>query len=265
MKGFRLHEKDMNLQQIAESGQIFRMKKYKDGYWVYKGKERVLVTEIEGDFLFHCSEEKFRSVWYEYFDLDTDYSYIKSLVDQEDSYLMNAIRFGSGIRILRQDIWEVIIGFLISQNNNIPRIKKSIEKLCFTTEDENFPTPEEMAKIPNETLRSFGLGYRDEYVKKMAEAVLSGELILSDLKRMDYEEAQKTLLKRHGIGKKVADCICVFGLHHLDAFPIDTHIKRILKEHYPDGFPFEKYHGYAAVMQQYMFFYEIAKKKIDPR
>lgn len=252
--------KDMNLRQIADSGQVFRMTEEDGGFLVRKGKEAVLVKEEADNFTFFCSEEKFHSVWYDYFDLETDYAAIKKLADKKDAYLKKAIASAPGIRILKQDLWEMIVSFIISQNNNIPRIKSCIEKICSTTVDGGFPTPEEISCIPVSTLRDFGFGYRDEYVNGIAKEVAGGSFDLDALKKLDYEDAHKTLLQKKGIGKKVADCICVFGLHHLNAFPIDTHVKRLLSEHYPSGFPFERYKGCAAVMQQYMFYYEIKGK-----
>lgn len=260
MDEYQIRIEDMKLRQIAESGQVFRMREEEEGFRVWKGKETVLVKEEEGLFNFSCSEKEFRDIWYDYFDLETDYSYIKGLADENDEYLMAAIRYGDGIRILRQDLWEMIVSFIISQNNNIPRIRSGIEKICSTTIDQSFPTPEELLEIPVETLRSFGLGYRDEYVHRIAYEVCSGKLDLESLKKMEYEEAHKYLLQWKGIGKKVADCICVFGLHHLSAFPVDTHVKRLLGEHYPKDFPFKRYEGFAAAIQQYLFYYEISKR-----
>lgn len=260
MVEFQIGIKDMSLRQIAESGQVFRMKEEEGGFLVWKGKKKVFVSEEEGMFTFGCSEKEFREVWHDYFDLGLDYGKIKALVE-EDRHLKEAIAYGEGIRILKQDLWETVISFMISQNNNIPRIKSSIEKICSTTVEGGFPTAEELAEIPVETLREFGLGYRDVYVHEMAVAVANGEFDLEGLKGMGYEEAHRSLLSRKGIGKKVADCICVFGLHHLDAFPIDTHVKKILAEHYPKGFPFERYRGYAAVMQQYLFYYRLKEGK----
>lgn len=260
MKQYKINIKDMDLGQIAESGQVFRMKKEGDGFRVWKRKENVLVFQEGEDFLFHCSEEKFCSVWHDYFDLGRDYGKIKEKVDEHDKHLIEAIRFGAGIRILRQDLWEMIVSFIISQNNNISRIRSSIEKICSATPEGGFPNPEELVNLTVERLRSFGLGYRDEYVYEIARDVCSGELDMEALKKMDYEEAHKTLMLRKGIGKKVADCICVFGLHHLEAFPIDTHVKRILREHYPEGFPFERYRGFAAVIQQYLFYSSLNNK-----
>lgn len=259
MSECKIEIEDMDLRQIADSGQVFRMIEEKGAFRVWKGKETVLVSQEGKEFTFSCSEEVFQSIWKDYFDLDLDYGMIKALADEKDEYLKEAIRFGSGIRILRQDLWEMIVTFIISQNNNIPRIRASIEKMCSTTVDGGFPTPLELVRISKEALRAFGLGYRDEYVYEVARSAVSGEFDLEALKRMEYEEALQYLMERKGIGKKVADCIAVFGLHHLDAFPIDTHVRRILREHYPEGFPFERYRGFAAVMQQYMFYYEIKR------
>ena len=112
-----------------------------------------------------------------------------------------------------------------------------------------------------EELHSYGLGYRDEYIHRLALKTVKGEFVPESLVDLSYEEAKKALMAEHGIGKKVADCICVFGLHHLDAFPIDTHVKQILAAHYKDGFPFHRYKGYAAIMQQYMFYHDLLNSK----
>lgn len=249
---------DINLKQIADSGQIFRMTEEGENcYRVWFREYTTLVSENDGEISFHCSENEFKTIWHDYFDLGTNYAEIKALVDENDAYLKKAVASGYGIRILRQDLWEMIISFMISQNNNIPRIKKSIEKLCGLTKDGSFPNPEILAKVSVEELHSFGLGYRDEYIHRIANKVVAGEFLPEKLIGLSYEEAKKALMKEHGIGKKVADCICVFGLHLLEAFPIDTHVKQILAEHYKDGFPFERYKGYEAVIQQYMFYYDL--------
>ena len=105
-----------------------------------------------------------------------------------------------------------------------------------------------------------GLGYRDKYILKMAQTVSEGTLDLAALRTAGYEEAHQTLTAQFGIGKKVADCICLFGLHHVDAFPVDTHIKKILDRSYPDGFPYERYRGVLGIIQQYLFYYDLEGK-----
>lgn len=108
-----------------------------------------------------------------------------------------------------------------------------------------------------EVLSTLGLGYRDKYILGAAQAVLDGSLDLEMLRLADYETAHKELVKQYGIGKKVADCICLFGLYHIEAFPVDTHVKKILEAHYPGGFPHERYKGYAGILQQYMFYHDL--------
>lgn len=260
--------KDMDLEQIAGSGQCFRMEKLEDGAYSLIAFDRYLEIRQQGeDFQFLCTEEEFSDIWEEYLDLKRDYGQIKNSADTEDTYLQSAIQAGHGIRILKQDLWEMIVTFLVSQNNNISRIKKSITLLCETLGEKHsapngaiyysFPQPENIMLGGMEKLSTLGLGYRDKYILKTAESVLEGRLNLAALKEMDYQTAHQELMNQYGIGKKVADCICLFGLHHVDAFPIDTHVKKILEAHYPQGFPYEKYHSYAGILQQYMFYYDL--------
>ena len=268
---------NFNIRQIALSGQCFRMTEISDGLWQIISKDKCITLSQDNNLItFSCDEDEFSSYWKDYFDLNYDYSNVIGSIDQTDTYLTDCADYGSGVRILKQDLWEMLITFMISQNNNIPRIKNSVKKLCEYAGErktlsinhideygnsivENleyyaFPTPEALSVIPVDTLHSFGLGYRDEYLHLTSLKVTSGEFDLEALKSMTYDEALKTLMTLKGVGKKVADCVCLFGLHHIEAFPIDTHIKQIFAEHYPDGFPFEKYEGYAGILQQYMFF-----------
>lgn len=219
-----------------------------------------------------CSEEDFQTIWKPYFDLDTDYSRFLTSIDPDDTYLRSAVAYGYGIRILRQDLWEMIISFIISQQNNIRRIRKCIETICThygtkidPTNDTDtcsdsfylFPTPEQLATATEEEFRALGLGYRSRYLVETARSIVSGEVSLDALRQMDYPSARAELLKLCGVGAKVADCICLFGLHHLEAFPIDTHIRQVLTAHYPNGFPFDSYAGYEGVLQQYIFYYDL--------
>lgn len=260
--------KDLDLEQIIESGQSFRMDRTgeKDFSLVAMGKQ-IRITQ-EGDlFTFDCTQQEFQDIWVPYFDLETDYKKIKESVDENDRYLKAAVEAGYGVRVLRQDIWEMIITFLISQNNNITRIKKSVDLLCRTAgtmeisqsgeEYYLFPEPEQIHDLGIEGLSTLGLGYRDKYIERMAAEVVDHNFDLDELKQMNYKDAHKKLTDQYGIGKKVADCICLFGLHHVDAFPIDTHVKKILEQHYAGGFPFERYKGYAGILQQYMFYYNL--------
>jgi N-glycosylase/DNA lyase len=206
--------------------------------------------------------------WIRYFDLDCDYcgEYIDK-INPRDKYLTAASEMGNGIRILQQDLWEMIISFLISQQNNITRIKRCIEnisqefgekKVSSTgVEYYTFPTAQALASATEEQLRECNLGYRAKYVLDTARKVYFGDISLDGLYDMKYKAARKELLKLYGVGEKVADCICLFGLHQLDAFPVDTHIRQALDAHYKRGFPNRRYKGFRGVMQQYIFYYEL--------
>lgn len=217
---------------------------------------------------FSCIDQEFNAFWHAYFDLETDYAeqYIGG-INPRDKYLTNAAAFGSGIRILRQDLWEMIVSFLISQQNNITRIRRCIQNICEKYGEERtapggqkyfaFPTPEALAILEDDDLKPCNLGYRSKYVVRAAKSVVSGEIDLDAIRQMNYKKAREELLKFFGVGEKVADCICLFALHHLQAFPIDTHINQALQAHYKRGFPNRRYHGFQGVMQQYIFYYEL--------
>lgn len=261
-----------NLEQICRSGQCFRMCQKENGrYGVIAGK-RYLELEQQGkECIFYCDEAEFESFWKVYFDLDGDYpSYIEG-INSKDSYLMDAAAFGWGIRILRQDLWEMIVSFLISQQNNIVRIRRCIQNICESYGEEMknsegetyyaFPTPESLAGLEEDALKECNLGYRSKYVVRTARSVTAGEVDLEKISQMSYKEAKEELLKLFGVGEKIADCICLFALHHLEAFPIDTHISQAMEKHYKKGFPNRRYKGYQGVMQQYIFYYELFGNK----
>ena len=255
--------KCFDLKQIADSGQCFRWKSLSDGTYVIPTKDRVLhVKKEENGFSFDVDEKEWEQVFAPYFDLDTDYEKLgRVIMESGDEHLKACYGAGAGIRILRQDLFETIISFLISQNNNIPRIKKSIEAICeyanMPYENDScfyrFPGPFDID--PDVFLtENFGLGYRNTYLREMYLFVRNNPDWLDFLKTLNYEEARAELRKRLGIGPKVADCICLFSLHHIDAFPIDTHVKQLLKAYYSEGFPYEKYAGFLGIVQQYLFF-----------
>lgn len=259
----------IDLKQIAESGQCFRWKKICPGRYfvISSGKAACFFQEKTGIRILCKSkdEEYFR----EYLDLDTDYEKIIGQIDKKDSFLSGAAQMGKGIRILRQELWEMIISFIISQRNNIPRIMKSIDLLCerlgekvvFDYEGEyivgySFPTPEVIVEAD---LSEFKFGYREKYIRQTAEDILSGRVDLEKIQRSVEEgvspEQIKEMLKRlTGVGEKVASCIQLFGLHQLSLFPIDTWIDKVEKMYYKGHFPVEKYKSTAGVMQQYLFF-----------
>ena len=263
-------EDDFDLQKIADSGQCFRFNKCDDDttFSVAAGNRHLLIRDTgNGRFDFDCSRQEYDIFWKSYFDLDICYRDIRDRIDKEkDPYLYCASEYGKGIRILRQDPWEMLISFIISQRKNIPAIKASIEKLCaltggVITDNEccgrvfSFPTPDKLAALSMEDLSGCSLGYRDKYVHQAALDVASGAVDLESWNDLDDERLMEELLKLFGVGVKVANCEILFGYHRLDAFPKDVWINRVLENHYLDGFLFDAYAPYNGVMQQYLFFY----------
>lgn len=261
---------NFSLREICQSGQCFRMRETeeKNTYELIAG-DKYLKASQEGSIVnFFCSDMEFICYWVPYFDIDVDYGKYIQTVNPRDSYLNAAVQCGSGIRILHQDLWEMIITFLISQQNNIARIRGCIERLCARygekmesdgTEYYSFPTPEQLSAATEADLRQLGMGYRARYIVETTRSILIGEVSLDRLYQIKYyRTARKELMKLSGVGEKVADCICLFALHHMDAFPIDTHIRQVLDEHYRRGFPNRRYRGMRGIMQQYIFYYELS-------
>ncbi|SFB20555.1 N-glycosylase/DNA lyase [Acetitomaculum ruminis DSM 5522] len=257
---------DFNLEQIADSGQCFRMNKISDNeyFLIAFGKCLKISALSKDEFAFDCSKKDFDTIWKDYFDLDTDYSLYKNSVDKNDIFLQEAIKYGYGIRILRQELWETTISFIISQRKSIPAIKSAIESLSASFgspiyyKDEvfyAFPTPKQLAISSLEELSKHGLGYRDKYIHQLSNNVSSGEFDLDKAKNLNYDDAFKFLTSIYGIGTKIANCIALFSLHKIEAFPIDVWIKRILEDEYNNNFDISRYDGYAGILQQYMFYY----------
>ena len=259
-------EDDFDLARIADSGQCFRWEQIGANTWrILHATHCVCVTALGNQqYDFDCDETEFAAVWRDYFDLQTDYRAIRARIDPaRDPFLYEAAAHQKGIRILRQDPWEMLITFIISQNKNIPAIRKSVNRLTETcgepmTDRQGrayyaFPTPEAIAALPDTSLRACALGYRCAYVKAAAQAVLDGKLDLEQLKTADEEITISALTSVHGVGVKVANCVSLFGLHHMDAFPRDVWINRVLEREYPNGFPFETYRPYNGLFQQYLF------------
>lgn len=250
---------NFDLAQICRSGQCFRMEPiYAGAYSVIAGSRYLEVRQQGDEVCFGCGELEFEGFWKAYFDLECDYSPYLAQINPNDSYLLKAAQTGSGIRILRQDLWEMIVTFLISQQNNITRIRRCIQNICegygekLSNEHAQtyyaFPQPEALADLDEDALKACNLGYRSKYMVRAAKAAACGELDLAAVSGMPYRKAREELLKLYGVGEKVADCICLFALHHLQAFPIDTHIQQVLREHYKRGFPNRRYKGFQGVM-----------------
>ena len=257
-----------DLSEIALSGQCFRMEEEPDGSYIIPAADKcVRAAQKNGVLELSCTVEEFEDFWRDYFDLDTDYGRFYDSIDPEDKFLKEAARISSGIRILRQDMWEMIVSFLISQQNNITRIRRCIENICrkYGEKTENstgdlyyrFPVPESLAGLGEDSLMECNLGYRSKYVVRAARSVCEGELDIEALKTLDYESMRGRLLEVYGVGKKVADCICLFAGHQLSAFPVDTHINQVLEYEYGGSFDMSRYEGFEGVIQQYIFFREL--------
>lgn len=267
-----------NIKDTLECGQIFRYTPYKKGYLVFscdkcaycynQGESAVIQTPIQDKDYFN-----------NFFDVERDYSTIvKSAIDTGVEILSVSANLGKGIRILNQDAVETLFSFIISQNNNIPRIKKSIEKLCQGLGEEKefegikyyaFPMVEKMSQAPLEFYKEIGLGYRAEYVKKLAEKIVQG-FSVNSLKELATNELKSVLTSLYGVGPKVADCVSLFGFHRSDSFPVDTWIDKVYKEHFNGSLTdrnkiskwftdlFKENSGY---YQQYLFYYKRSLEK----
>lgn len=270
---FRINIKNLDISQIADSGQAFRFKRVNAisdeaiAYELIAFGKFLRISQTGDALTLSCSEEEWNSIWSAYFDTATDYAAIGALIEGSgDDYLIGCYRNGRGVRILRQELWEIIVTFIISQNNNIKRITASVDKLCQRygrpidagdgLERYAFPGYND---VPDDAWddATLGLGYRNEYLRELFKKTAQNPDWISELSVMDYNTAMDTLLAIKGIGKKVANCICLFGLHHVAAFPVDTHVKQILSAHYPEGFDFNRYEGIAGIVQQYMFYNKI--------
>ena len=263
-----IENRRFSIPQICESGQCFRLDPTGgDTYELIAGDRWLGLRAGEEETVLFCTQEEYEEFWKRYFDLETDYQQYLDRISGDDLYLTEAARFGSGIRILRQDTWEMIITFILSQQNNIRRIKGLIRALSERygtrcrkpdgTAYYAFPDVQSLAAASEEELREMKLGDRSRYICGAARMIAEGGVDLGSLPEMEYARAREELIKLPGIGRKVADCICLFALHQMDAFPVDTHIQKALDAHYRDGFPFEQYQGCAGVMQQYIFYYDL--------
>lgn len=274
---------DFDLRHIFDCGQAFRWERVADNDYIGISGNQVLRISQEGaQVSYSCSEEQFDRFWAPYFDLHTDYGHIKKILVEKDPSLSDAIAFGSGIRLLNQEPFEMLMTFILSANNHIPRIRSLVKKLSeqygqlikHPWEDlvgklYTFPTPEALAHAKVEDLRALGLGYRDRYVLESAIKVAESPGLLDQIKDLPYVEAKKALLAFSGVGPKVADCILLFSAGKHEAFPVDTWIKKTLErryklsqvsnkalENWAEGV-FGELKGYA---QQYMFFFEREKQ-----
>ena len=252
--------KNLNIAQTLDCGQAFRWTKDDNDIWhgIAFGQYLKIKQTDDTITLFDTNEETFNSVWRTYFDIDRDYSDIIDNISHNDT-LKTAASYGDGIRILRQDTWEALCSFIISQNNNIPRIKGIVERLCTNFGEEivggySFPSAEKIAKLTLDDLQVLRSGFRAKYILDAAKKVASGEIDFAKFSDMSTDDVRDNLMTIYGVGAKVADCAMLYGMGRLDAFPKDVWIKRALEVLFGGELP-EATSQYAGIIQQYIFFY----------
>jgi len=263
--------------KIARSGQAFRITVLDDSHTelIAKGRYLQIAKTGEDTFAFSCSEEEFIDIWQEYFDLTRDYEAMSKLIEGKDTYLREAEEYGRGIRILRQDVFETVISYIISQRRSIPSITTSVERISALCGDKikapklkapfvrpakdiyySFPSPDALSKLTIEQIAGTGVGYRAPYIANAARDFASGKLSGEALDRLNDDELYKALISMYGVGTKVANCVMLFAFARTSRFPIDVWIQRILDRYYNGNFDTSLYPDTAGIMQQFMFFYE---------
>ncbi|MDR2530851.1 MAG: hypothetical protein LBC65_04855 [Oscillospiraceae bacterium] len=229
--------------KIADSGQCFRWQRVDEHTYRVPAFGRELIIAQRGDEVtLDCSQPELDSTWGAYLDIDGDYDgYHRAAIGSGLPFLADAANFSKGIRILRQDVWETAFSFIISQNNNIPRIKLCLERVV-----ERFGRFPEPSDVVAGSLAGLKLGYREGYLYDLAERYAPGFTEFRSVK---------------GVGPKVCACIELFALARKDAFPRDVWIKRVEREQFDGRFPEERFPGFAGVMQQYLFYYGSVSQK----
>ena len=274
--------KSFELTHILDCGQCFRWNKQDDGSYTGVFKGNVLnVQKVKNEVVFKgICKGNIQEVVTDYFDLERDYEQIKKKLSRIDSNVSNSIKYGRGIRILNQDLWETIISFIISANNNIPRIKGIIERLSKSYGNEikwngntyyTFPTPEQLKNVTVQEYRNLGLGFRDVRVYETTHMILDKKVDLDELqKKLDTLKVREQLLTLSGVGPKVADCILLFStLKRFEVFPIDVWVRRVMNELYIksedetkvnkkqiEKLAQEKFGSLAGIAQQYLFYWK---------
>lgn len=268
---------DFDLAQTLECGQCFHFVKFDEEDYVLAAKGHVLHVSQEDDTVtfYDTEEDEYVNVWKDYFDMDRDYSAIKNKLLEKDDKLKDAIESMWGVRILNQDFFETLISFIISQNKQIPHIKKIVADISAKfgtykgtyggTDMYTFPTLEQLVNASEEDFKELKTGFRAPYIMDAIRRNMAGQFDRNELKSMDYDSCIKELMTIKGVGEKVANCVCLFGLGKKEAFPVDVWIKRIMETMYFNGVdtPKDKIAAYAkeqfgelgGFAQQYLFYY----------
>ena len=248
-----------DLALTLDCGQSFRWVQIGDDEWhgVAYSRPLTLKKTEKGIEFIGTNKEDFEKIWLAYFDLERDYDVLCNRF-KADRYLSEAVDTCYGIRLLRQEPWEAICSFIISQNNNIPRIKGIIDRLCrllgehLGDDDYSFPSAQKIAEAGVEALAPIRAGFRAKYIIDAAQKVANGEIDIEKIYALTIDEGRDELIKIKGVGEKVAQCSLLYGFGKIDAFPVDVWVKRIMSELYPDGLP-ECTNGVRGIAQQYLF------------
>ena len=268
---------DFDLAQTLECGQCFHFVKLDEEDYVLTAKGYVLHVSQEADTVtfYDTDKDEYVNVWKDYFDMDRDYSAIKKKLLEKDDKLKDAIESMWGVRILNQDFFETLISFIISQNKQIPHIKKIVADISakFGTykgtyggaDMYTFPTLEQLANASEEDFKELKTGFRAPYIMDAIRRNMAGQFDINELKSMDYDSCIKELMTIKGVGEKVANCVSLFGLGKKEAFPVDVWIKRIMETMYFAGvdtpkdkiaaFAKEQFGELGGFAQQYLFYY----------
>lgn len=257
---------DFDLDKIIESGQCFRPQKLSDGRYRFLSGSALLYLTPLGDGQYDAAwYGSDREYWADYFDLGRNYAALRCSLAGQSSYLDKSLDFGQGIRILHQDPWEMLITFLISQRKSIPAIRTAVEHLArccgepLSAEGDKvflFPTPQQLCGLSEAQLMGCGLGYRTRYIQNAAAQASSGTLDLGALAALPDDALFSRLLELDGVGKKVANCVCLFGYGRTAMAPIDVWIQRLIDEEFDGRDPFPSYDQQAGIVQQYLFYYK---------
>lgn len=257
---------DFDLDKIIESGQCFRPQKLSDGRYRFLSGGALLYLTPLGDGQYDAAwYGSDREYWADYFDLGRNYAALRCSLAGQSSYLDKSLDFGQGIRVLHQDPWEMLITFLISQRKSIPAIRTAVEHLArccgepLSAEGDEvflFPTPQQLCGLSEAQLMGCGLGYRTRYIQNAAAQASSGTLDLGALAALPDDALFSRLLELDGVGKKVANCVCLFGYGRTAMAPIDVWIQRLIDEEFGGHDPFPSYDQQAGIVQQYLFYYK---------
>lgn len=260
---------DFDMKKIADSGQAFRIVEIdsaKPTYRFISQEKIVYITKIsDNSYDISCDIDEWSYFWSSYFDLSRNYQSIRENIPASDTFHTLAADFGKGIRILSQDPFEMLITFIISQRKNIPAIKSSVEKICalygnpITSRYETvytFPSPDQLSRASVEELSTCSLGYRLPYILDAVYKVCTGDIDLEQLRNLNTEDLNNTLLSIKGVGKKVANCINLFAYNRLECAPVDVWIEKVINQHFNGINPYPSFGETAGLLQQYAFYYK---------